>query len=247
MSFIVYPAIDIRAGRVVRLRQGDFSRETRYEDDPLAIISRYADAGAQWLHLVDLDAARGGGYSLQPLLEQLRRRTGLRIQTGGGLRCDADIEAALAAGAERVVIGSVAVAQPQRVIAWLRRFGADRVVVALDARRDAAGCWRLPVQGWTADSGRDLREVLAGYADSGLAHVLCTDIERDGMLTGTNTALYAELLRLWPQMRLQASGGARSRHDIDGARDAGCAGIVLGKALLDGRIVLRDLFEASPC
>ena len=249
-GFTVYPAIDIRAGRVVRLQQGDYDRETRYPDEPLDVARRYTDGGATWLHVVDLDAARGGGYTLAPLLRRLRRETGLRVQTGGGVRSRRDVEEILEAGAERVVVGSLAVREPGTVLDWLARFGRDRITVALDARLDDAGTWRLPTAGWTQDSGVELHALLARYVANGLSHLLCTDIDRDGMLAGPNLALYAAIARQAPQVRVQASGGVRDGADVAAARAAGCAGVVLGKALLDGRMAVADALaarEAAPC
>lgn len=248
MSLTLYPAIDVRDGRVVRLRQGDYAQETRYIDEPLAVAHRYAQAGASWLHLVDLDAARAGDYTLAPLLASIKASTALRVQTGGGVRSEADVEAMLAAGADRVVVGSLAVRQPVRVTGWLDRYGAERITVALDARRSADGAWRLPTEGWTADSGSELDVLLQRYADNGLRHLLCTDIGRDGMLTGPNLELYARILALCPALQLQASGGVRDLADIRAASDAGCAGAVLGRALLDGLFTLDDaLAQARPC
>lgn len=244
MSFVVYPAIDVRGGRVVRLRQGDYARETRYADDPLALAGRYADAGARWLHLVDLDAARAGGYSILPLLERLRATTGLDIQTGGGVRSESDLVRLLDAGASRVVVGSLAVREPDTVAGWLSRHGAERITVALDARL-VDGRWRLPVSGWTDMADADLDVLLQRYADAGLRHLLCTDIGRDGMLAGPNIELYARLASLAPALRIQASGGARAAGDVADARAAGCAGIVLGKALLDGRFTLAEALSAA--
>jgi phosphoribosylformimino-5-aminoimidazole carboxamide ribotide isomerase len=251
-AFELLPAIDVRDGRVVRLRQGDYTRETRYDDAPLALARRYADDGARWLHLVDLDAARCGGYTLAPLLAQLAGETGLQVQTGGGIRDERDVETLLQAGAARVVVGSVAVREPERVAGWLRRFGPDRITVALDARQDAAGHWQLPTSGWTEDSGSGLESLLYHFSDAGLRHLLCTDIARDGMLSGPNLDLYAGILALAPRIQLQASGGIRDLADIAAARAAGCAGAVLGKALLDGRFALADALAgttagALPC
>jgi phosphoribosylformimino-5-aminoimidazole carboxamide ribotide isomerase len=244
MSFTVYPALDIRAGKVVRLRQGDYADETRYGDDPLAFAQRYADAGAVWLHLVDLDAAKAGGYTLQPLLRDLRTHTGLQVQTGGGVRSEADVAALLEAGAARVVVGSLAVTAPDTVLRWLARFGSERITVALDARQDATGTWRLPVHGWTQVAAETLDALSARYADAGLVHLLCTDIARDGMLAGPNIDLYRRLCERHPGVRVQASGGVRDAADVAAARAAGCAGAVLGKALLDGRL---SLVEALAC
>ncbi|MBS0219061.1 MAG: 1-(5-phosphoribosyl)-5-[(5-phosphoribosylamino)methylideneamino]imidazole-4-carboxamide isomerase [Proteobacteria bacterium] len=240
MSFIVYPAIDVRDGRVVRLRQGDYAQETRYDDDPFALALRYSEGGAQWLHLVDLDAARDGGYRLAPLLRSLGDHSGLRVQTGGGVRDEKDVEAILEAGAQRVVIGSLAVREPERVLGWLRTFGAEHLTIALDTRRSDDGEWRLPVHGWTESSAQTLFNLAANYADAGLRHLLCTDISRDGMLSGPSLELYGELCRRFPQLQLQASGGIRDAADVSAARAAGCAGAVLGKSLLDGRLSLED-------
>lgn len=244
MSFTVYPAIDVRAGKVVRLRQGDYADETRYGDNPLSFALRYAEAGAGWLHLVDLDAAKAGGYTLQPLLRDLRARTGLQVQTGGGVRSEADVAALLEAGAARVVVGSLAVTAPDTVMDWLAMFGSERITVALDARQDETGAWRLPVHGWTQVAAETLDGLLARYADAGLVHLLCTDIARDGMLAGPNIDLYRRLCERHPGVRVQASGGVRDAADVAAARAAGCAGAVLGKALLDGRL---SLAEALAC
>jgi phosphoribosylformimino-5-aminoimidazole carboxamide ribotide isomerase len=242
-TFDLIPAIDIRDGRVVRLRQGDYAHETRYADDPLAIAERYARDGATWLHLVDLDAARDGGYSIATLLEQIRASTPLRIQTGGGVRSEEDVERLFASGVDRVVVGSMAVRQPQRVIGWLARFGQERITVALDAR-EVGGRWALPTEGWTHDAGADLFDLVDCYAAAGLRHLLCTDIGRDGMLAGPNLALYRAVIARAPSLRVQASGGARSADDVVAAREAGCAGIVLGKALLEGRLAVADGLRA---
>ncbi|MES2859437.1 MAG: 1-(5-phosphoribosyl)-5-[(5-phosphoribosylamino)methylideneamino] imidazole-4-carboxamide isomerase [Pseudomonadota bacterium] len=238
-SFTVYPAIDVRAGRVVRLQQGDYARETRYADDPLGLGRAYLQQGAQWLHLVDLDAARSGGYGLLALLRGLAD-AGLQVQTGGGVRTRDDVVRLLEGGAARVVIGSLAIAEPDRVLGWLAEFGSERLTIALDARQDADGCWSLPTHGWTEGSGQTLQVLVRRYAAGGLQHLLCTDIGRDGMLAGPNLDLYRELRALEPGLQLQASGGARDLVDVAAAREAGCAGIVLGKALLDGRMTLAE-------
>lgn len=248
MSFVAYPAIDVREGRVVRLAQGDYARETRYAADPLALAMEYAGQGARWLHLVDLDAARLGGYTLTALVRAIAEDGRLQVQTGGGVRDEVDVERILDAGAARVVVGSLAVREPGRVADWLRRFGSERIVVALDARRDDGGDWRLPVHGWTEGSGAGLEGMLEAYAGAGARHVLCTDISRDGMLVGPNLELYRRIAAAWPTLRLQASGGVREAGDAAASRSAGCAGIVLGRALLEGRFGLPDVLrEVDAC
>ncbi|WDL19527.1 1-(5-phosphoribosyl)-5-[(5-phosphoribosylamino)methylideneamino]imidazole-4-carboxamide isomerase [Xanthomonas campestris] len=240
MSFTVYPALDIRDGRVVRLLQGDYARETRYGDDVLPRAQAFADAGAQWMHLVDLDAAKAGGYTLAALLGQISRQTGLQVQTGGGVRSREDVARILDAGAARVVVGSLAVRDSATVIGWLQEFGTDRLTIALDTRQDADGIWQLPVHGWTETAEATLDQLATQYAQAGLQHLLCTDIARDGMLSGPNMGLYAHLRALAPQLQVQVSGGARNLADVAAAKAAGCAGIVLGKALLEGHLDLKD-------
>ncbi len=239
-GFIAYPAIDVRDGRVVRLLQGDYDRETRYGDDPFALAMRYADAGARWLHLVDLDAARGGGYTLGPLLRRIAADGRLRVQTGGGVRDVAAVDMLLADGAARVVVGSLAVRAPDLVAGWLRGHGAERITIALDTRRDDDGVWRLPIHGWTERAERDLDACLSFYRDAGARHLLCTDIARDGMLQGPNLDLYRTIVARGEGFALQASGGVRDAADVAAARAAGCAGAVLGKALLEGRLTVAE-------
>ncbi|MEN5039822.1 1-(5-phosphoribosyl)-5-[(5-phosphoribosylamino)methylideneamino]imidazole-4-carboxamide isomerase [Stenotrophomonas sp. TWI1149] len=239
MSFIVYPALDIREGRVVRLLQGDYAQQTTYGDDPLPRAQAFAAAGAGWMHLVDLDAARAGGYTLAPLLSSIAAQTGLQVQTGGGVRSRDDVARILDAGATRVVVGSVAVREPDTVIGWLREFGPERLTIALDARQAEDGRWLLPVHGWT-ETAEDTLDILAQrYAEAGMRHLLCTDIARDGMLSGPNIDLYQHLARLLPGVAVQASGGMRDADDVAQAKAVGCDGAILGKALLEGRMTLE--------
>ena len=249
MSFTLIPAIDIRNGRVVRLFQGDYQRETVYGDDPVAVARAYADAGAEWLHLVDLDAARFGGYTQLPLVERLVAETGLRLQTGGGIRAAQDVEGLLKVGVERVVVGTQAVRRPALVTAWLRRYGSEHLTLALDTRQDEAGVWRLPVSGWTEASVATLEDLLGTYSQVGLKHVLCTDISRDGMLTGFNIELYRQLATRWPDLCIQASGGVNSVADVESARQAGARAAILGRALLEQKFTLADAMrgQASSC
>ena len=241
MNFIVYPAIDLREGRVVRLEKGDYDRETRYEGNPLAVAARYADAGATWLHLVDLDAARLGRFTQFPVVQRVAAAGRLQVQAGGGVRSREDVAALLDAGVARVVVGSVSVKQPEQVSAWIAEFGADRICVALDTRANASGVYELPVAGWTHASGVPLLRLLDYYAAAGARHVLCTDIDRDGMLGGPNLGLYRLICGKYPALAVQASGGMRDADDARGARESGCGGAIVGKALLEGRVTLAEL------
>lgn len=238
--FTVYPAIDVRDGAVVRLLKGDYDHETRYPDDPVTVAESYARAGARWLHLVDLDAARDGSYTLDETLSRIVDRTGLMVQTGGGVRTADDVQRVLDAGATRVVVGSLAVRAPETVVSWLERFGPEQITVALDTRTGQDGTWMVATDGWTGVGGQDLITCLHRYDDSGLRHVLTTDIGRDGTLGGPNFNLYTMLTRSAPELQVQASGGARGVDDVRAARRTGCSGIILGKALLEGRLTVTD-------
>jgi phosphoribosylformimino-5-aminoimidazole carboxamide ribotide isomerase len=246
MGFTVYPALDIRDGRVVRLAQGDYARETHYGDDPLPRAQAFDQAGARWMHLVDLDAAKAGGYTLAPMLAGIASSTGLKVQTGGGVRSRDDVARILDAGATRVVVGSLSVREPETVIAWLSEFGGEHITVALDTRQDGDGVWQLPVHGWTENAGVSLDQLLPRFVAAGMRHLLCTDIARDGMLSGPNLELYAHLRSLAPDVAVQASGGVRDAADVAGAREVGCAGAVLGRALLEGRLQLADALALEP-
>lgn len=240
MKFEIYPAIDIRDGRVVRLMQGDYAQETSYSNQPLEIAQAYKNAGASWLHLVDLDAAKAGTYTLLEIAGFMQNVIGLKIQSGGGIRSKADIELLADAGLDRIVVGTLAVKQPELVADCIAQFGADRITVALDTKQDGNGVWQLPVKGWTEPSEKNLFEMLAFYQGRGLRHLLCTDISRDGMLSGLNNVLYGEIAKLFPGISVQASGGVKALQDIRDAKAAGAGGAILGRALLEGRFTLQE-------
>jgi phosphoribosylformimino-5-aminoimidazole carboxamide ribotide isomerase len=238
----ILPAIDLRAGQVVRLAQGDYARQTTYATDPLALAAGHAAAGARWLHVVDLDGAKAGGLANLPVIEALAR-TGMRVQAGGGVRGVADVHRLLDAGVERVVLGSVAIRDPDRVAGWLQRHGGERFTIALDTRW-AEDRWVLPSAGWTRVETRTLDELAPWYAAQGARHLLCTDIDRDGMLAGPNLALYRHLADIAPTLAVQASGGVRSVEDIRAAAAVGAHGVVLGRALLEGRFTVAEALAA---
>lgn len=242
MSFQVIPAIDLRGGRVVRLRQGDYACETVFADDPVELARRYADAGAQWLHVVDLDGARSGRFENLAVIETIARTRLLKVQAGGGVRTTDDLRRLYAAGVARVVVGSLAVQNPCATAIWIKRFGPGRLALALDVRQ-TAGVWRMPVHGWTEESSVQLDTLARHYVRAGARHVLCTDISRDGTLEGVNLQLYRDLGRLAPGVDVLASGGACSLDDIRKAREAGVRGVVLGRALLERRFSLEDALK----
>lgn len=238
MNFNVIPAIDLRAGCVVRLKQGDYAQQTTYEADPRELAHRYADAGASWLHVVDLDGARSGSLDNLAVIEAMVA-AGLKVQAGGGVRSRADPQRLFDAGVSRVVLGSIAIREPEKTAGWLNDFGVERLTLALDTRR-LSDRWTLPSAGWTEAESRTLDELAPWYAERGAKHLLCTDIDRDGMLAGFNLDLYRHLADIVPQLAVQASGGVRSLEDIRAARDAGAQGVILGRALLEGRFTLEE-------
>ena len=239
------PAIDLLDGEVVRLLEGDFDARTRYNREPGAIADAYSRAGAKHLHLVDLNAARGDIDANQLLVASLLKRSRLPVQVGGGVRDEDRVSELLEAGAARVVIGSLAVNEPERVKRWLAIYGPDRIVLALDVKLDAAGEPRLMTQGWLETQGESLWPLLGFYAEGGLQHLLCTDIARDGSLKGPNFDLYAEIVERFPGLELQASGGVSSLADIERLRDRKVPAAILGKALLEGRFTVEEAIAVS--
>lgn len=240
MNFEIYPAIDIREGRVVRLLQGDYAQETSYSNDPLEVARNYKNAGAIWLHLVDLDAAKVGSYTLLDTATRMKNEIGLKIQTGGGIRKKSDVELLINAGINRVVIGTLAIKQPDLIAECIQEFGAERITVALDTRQDENGVWQLPIKGWTEQSEKNLFDMLDFFQNKGLRHLLCTDIARDGMLSGLNNDLYDEIANRFQGIEVQASGGVKTLQDIREAKTAGAGGAILGRALLEGRFSLQE-------
>ena len=239
---IIYPAIDVLDGRVVRLEKGDFNAVTDYGGDPVAAAQAWRAAGAEWLHLVDLSGARDGARRQQSLVSAITA-LGLKVQTGGGVRSQADVDAILEAGASRVVVGSLAVSDPQTVIGWIGQYGAEQIAAAFDVRLDGGAAYPT-LRGWTERASRTLVELLADYRLAGLAHALVTDVERDGMLQGPNYELYADLAAIRPDMGWQASGGVSSLDDVRRLKAAGLKGVIIGRALFEGRV---NLSEALAC
>jgi len=243
----IYPAIDLRHGRVVRLRQGDPAQETAYDDDPLAVASRWQGAGASWLHVINLDGAFGddGGLNLAALARILG--TGLCVQFGGGLRDLESLRRLLDTGVDRAILGTVAVEQPMLVEAALSAFGPERVAVAIDARHG-----RVRTYGWRQDSDLSARELAGRCARSGVQWIIHTDVARDGMGQGLNV----EASRLLAQqacplgdseqdLRVIASGGVASLDDVRRAHRAGLSGVIIGRALYEGAVRLEEALEVG--
>ena len=240
---MIIPAIDLIQGKTVRLYQGSYDKTTEYQQTPLQLRDLYAKAGAGILHLVDLTGAKNAADRQLELLTTLMKNAPLPVQVGGGVRTAADVEQLLAAGASRVVVGSVAIREPETVQGWLRTYGGDKIVLALDVAINAKGDKTLPSHGWIEESTITLEQVLDGFIAAGAKHVLCTDISKDGTLQGPNVALYAELVQKYPQIQWQASGGVGSLADIKALKPTGVAGVILGRALLEGKFTVEEAIQ----
>ncbi|MGM0480434.1 MAG: 1-(5-phosphoribosyl)-5-[(5-phosphoribosylamino)methylideneamino]imidazole-4-carboxamide isomerase [Pseudomonadota bacterium] len=237
---MLIPALDLIDGRVVRLYQGDFGQKTEYQLDPLEQAQSYHQQGAEWLHLVDLDGAKDPNRRQQQLLEKITRWSGLRCQAGGGIRTEDDLEQLFNAGIERVVIGSTAVSSPEKVRDWFNRYGADAIVLALDVNINSDHQAMVATHGWQQQSTLTLDRVLERYLDVGCRHVLCTDISKDGTLSGSNVELYRRYKSLYPAIEWQASGGVSSLSDLTELKQANCDSVILGKSLLTGQFELQE-------
>lgn len=241
---IVYPAIDLRDGACVRLMHGRFDQVTRYDDDPAARLVAFVDAGAEWVHVVDLDGAQAGRAIQHELIGRLARSAEVKIQSGGGVRSREDVAALLDAGVARVVVGSQAVTAPGAVADWLVEFGAERIALALDVNvKDGVPVPAL--KGWTEAASVDLWAALDRFPEGTARHVLVTDVGRDGALTGPNLELLGEIVRRRPDLAVQASGGVAGTSDLTAARDAGCAGAIVGRAIYEGRFTVEQALEAA--
>jgi phosphoribosylformimino-5-aminoimidazole carboxamide ribotide isomerase len=237
---LIIPALDLIDGQVVRLFQGDYGQVTEYKVEPQAQFNLYHQAGANWLHLVDLTGAKDTTARQLGLIAELLASTPANIQIGGGVRCEQDVSDLLAAGAQRIVVGSTAVKQPAQVQAWFKKYGPEKIVLALDVNIDESGRRRVAVSGWQEDSGVTIETLIEDYLTVGLKHVLCTDISRDGTLGGSNVSLYLDLCRQYPQIAFQSSGGIGSLADIEALKGSGVAGVIVGRALLDGKFTIEE-------
>ncbi|EAR54060.1 1-(5-phosphoribosyl)-5-[(5-phosphoribosylamino)methylideneamino] imidazole-4-carboxamide isomerase [Photobacterium sp. SKA34] len=239
---MIIPALDLIEGQVVRLFQGDYGQVTEYKVDPAEQFNLYHQAGANWLHLVDLTGAKDTQARQLSLIEKLLKSTLANVQIGGGVRTEQDVADLLNAGAKRVVIGSTAVKQPEMVKGWMEKYGAEHIVLALDINIDDNGNRIVAVSGWQEDSGVTIEALLEDFLKVGLKHVLCTDISRDGTLAGSNVELYIDLCRQYPQVQFQSSGGIGSLDDIAALKGSGVAGVIVGRALLDGKFTAEQAF-----
>lgn len=239
---IIYPAMDLMGGACVRLAQGRFDDATTYSADPADALRAFADAGATWAHVVDLDGARAGAPRQHDLIAELAASAPLKLQVAGGFREPAQVARMFDAGVARVVIGSLAVTDPDLVRRLIADHGGESITLALDVNV-IDGTPMVATRGWTQDSGLSLWDVAAGFLDA--RHLLVTDIASDGMMRGPNLALVALAMRRLPRLAVQASGGVSSLADIAALNAAGAPGAIVGRALWEGRIDLAEAIRAG--
>lgn len=235
------PAIDLINGRCVRLTKGDYATEKVYAEDPVTVAREMEALGFRRLHVVDLDGARSHHVVNIDVLRRITKETNLIVDFGGGVKSEEDLALVLDAGAHMVTLGSIAVTDPQRVLQWLLRFGAERLVLGADVRDGL-----ISINGWKEESSMQLLPFLDGYLRKGFRHVLCTDIRCDGMLQGPSTPLYRQIMQAFPDCQLIASGGISCIDDIRQLNQAGIPAVVFGKAIYEGRIDLHELLNEFP-
>ena len=238
-SIELIPAIDIINGQCVRLTKGDYEQKTVY-GQPLDMAREFERIGFQRLHVVDLDGAKSKHIVNSAVLQNITTETALTVDFGGGIKTDEDIETAFASGAAMVTVGSIAVTQPDRFIAWLDKYGADRMILGADVRNG-----KISINGWKEDSEEDLLPFLRKYIDAGVRNVLCTEISKDGTLAGPAIDLYQRVMDTYPQLHLIASGGVSSIDDIRALDAAGIPAVVFGKAIYEGKINLKELWDSQ--
>ncbi|MEL6193273.1 MAG: 1-(5-phosphoribosyl)-5-[(5-phosphoribosylamino)methylideneamino]imidazole-4-carboxamide isomerase [Bacteroidota bacterium] len=234
----IIPAIDIIEGKCVRLEQGDYERKKVYNENPLEVAKSFESHGIQHLHVVDLDGAKAGKVLNWKVLEQLTTKTGLTIDFGGGIKQDEDVKIAFESGAAQINVGSLAAKNRELFLSWLEKEGADKVILSADAKNRF-----IAVQGWLDATELDVLEYIGAYAEEGVKFVTCTDISKDGMLSGPSYELYKEILEQSPDIFLNASGGVSKFEDIEQLQEMGIPGVIVGKAIYEGKISLSTISQ----
>ena len=230
------PAIDIIDGQCVRLTKGDYAQKTVYRNHPWDVAKEFETYGFKRLHVVDLDGAKAKHIVNSEVLQKITTETSLTVDFGGGIKTDEDIEKAFANGAQMVTVGSIAVTNPELFLSWIKKYGADRMILGADVRNG-----KISINGWKEDSSEDLLPFLRKYVDAGVTNVLCTEISKDGTLQGPAIDLYKRIMQEYPNLHLIASGGVSSIDDIKALEAAGIPAVVFGKAIYEGRINLKEL------
>lgn len=243
---MIIPAIDLIEGQVVRLYQGDYNQKTTFDLSPLAQLQSYQEQGADLLHIVDLTGAKDPMKRQTQLIASLVQGLDTPIQVGGGVRTEAQLSELLEIGVSRVVIGSLAVKEPELVKSWFVKYGSDAICLALDVNINKQGDKIVAVSGWQSGGGKTLESLVAEFTEVGLKHALVTDISRDGTLKGANTELYQEISAAYPEINWQASGGIATLTDVQAVKDSGANGIIIGKALLINQFTVEEAITCWP-
>lgn len=234
----IIPAIDIIEGKCVRLTQGDYSQKKIYNENPLEVAKMFEEAGIEFLHLVDLDGAKSGRIINTDVLEKIAGKTKLKVDFGGGIKRDEDIRKAFDCGARQVTCGSIAVKEPGSVLEWVEEYGANKLIIGADVKDR-----KIAVHGWKETTTLEIEDLLHTYIPEGLEYVICTDIATDGMLTGPNFRLYEEIMDTFPSVRLIASGGVSSVDDLQKLKTMEVDGVIIGKAIYEGKISMEQLTQ----
>ena len=236
MKTIIIPAIDLIDGRCVRLTQGDYDEKKEYSADPLDMAKQYEDCGVTRLHIVDLDGAKAKQPCNLRTLEKIASGTSLDIEWGGGIKDSVSLRSALDAGAGRIICGSVAVDNREEFLSWLSEFGSSKIILGADVRDG-----KVATHGWLKDSGLTLAELMDWYVPAGLTQMICTDISKDGMLQGPDFEFYVDLKRTFPTVDVTLSGGISCMADIEKAAQLELHSVIVGKAIYEGRISLKEI------
>jgi phosphoribosylformimino-5-aminoimidazole carboxamide ribotide isomerase len=232
----IIPAIDIINGKCVRLTKGDYSTQVIYNEDPYEVARQFEDHGIEYLHMVDLDGARSHKIWNYRILEKIAGKTSLKIDFGGGIKSDEDIRIAFNSGASQVTGGSIAVKDPEMFLSWLKKYGSEKIILGADVKEE-----KIAVSGWQEDSDIEILPFINGYISKGIKYVISTDIAKDGMLLGPSVGLYKKILKEFSDINLIASGGVNILEDLSELRSIGCEGVIIGKAIYEHRISLKEL------
>lgn len=232
----IIPAIDLIDGKCVRLSQGDFSRKIIYRENPLETAKEFEDAGLKRLHIVDLDGAKNGRVTNLKVLEKIASNTDLTIDFGGGIKTDEDIQSVFEAGAKIASIGSIAVKDAEKFFGWVEKYGGEKMLLGADVKDK-----RLAINGWQTATEIEILSFLKDYARRGVTQAFVTDISKDGLLQGSANELYKEILNAVPGLKLIASGGVSKIEDVDELEKIGCSGVIIGKAIYEGRISIEAI------
>jgi phosphoribosylformimino-5-aminoimidazole carboxamide ribotide isomerase len=232
----IIPAIDIIDGKCVRLTEGDYSQKTIYSEHPLDIAKSFEAAGIKRLHLVDLDGAKAGKVTNWAVLESIAKNTGLVIDFGGGIKQESDLKIVFESGASLATIGSLAVKNPELFSSWLNIYGEDRFLLGADVKGE-----KIAIGGWLETTEETVFDFIDGYLQKGVQQIFCTDISKDGKLEGPSIELYQNIIQQFPELHFIASGGVSSMQDINALKMIGCSGVIVGKAIYEGRIKITEL------